>query len=213
MIALLNSIIIVIMMLNLFVLGSRRITSIIRVTAGQGALLGLLPLLMHASLGAPTILMVILTIALKGLIVPRMMLGALKRVQIRREVEPLIGLQPSVMLGAAGTVAALLFFDRLALAPQHAGLLIPAGALATILTGFILLVARYKAMTQVVGYLVLENGVYAFGTLMVADLPVIVELGVLLDLFAAIFVVTILVNRISQAFDSLDTRHLAALKE
>jgi len=154
-----------------------------------------------------------LTIALKGVVIPGMMTRALRDVKIKREVEPLIGFQASVILGALGTVCALLFAGRLPLAAQHAGTLMVPTAVATVLTGFILLITRFKALTQVMGYLVLENGIYIFGMLLVEAMPLVVEMGVLLDLFVAIFVICIIVNRINQAFSSLDTRRLASLKE
>jgi hydrogenase-4 component E len=63
------------------------------------------------------------------------------------------------------------------------------------------------------GYLVLENGVFIFGMLLVQAMPLVVELGVLLDLFVAIFVISIIVHHINRAFSSLDTRRLSSLKE
>ncbi|MDR2850189.1 MAG: hydrogenase, partial [Verrucomicrobiota bacterium] len=134
-------------------------------------------------------------------------------VKIKREVEPLIGLQPTVILGALGTVFALLFAEQLPLAGPHTGMLVVPAAVATVLTGFILLITRFKALTQVMGYLVLENGIFIFGMLLVEAMPLVVEMGVLLDLFVAIFVTCIIVNQINQAFSSLDTRRLVSLKE
>jgi len=200
-------------MLNLFALGTSRIASVIRTVAMQGALLGALPLLLHGHASSGAVLAAALTIALKGVVIPGMMTRALRDVKIKREVEPLIGFQASVILGALGTVCALLFAGRLPLAAQHAGTLMVPTAVATVLTGFILLITRFKALTQVMGYLVLENGIYIFGMLLVEAMPLVVEMGVLLDLFVAIFVICIIVNRINQAFSSLDTRRLASLKE
>ena len=213
MIHLLNAILVIVLMLNLFALGTSRIVSVIRTVAVQGALLGLLPLLMHHHLSVAAVLTAVISIALKGVVIPRMMNRALRDVQIRREVEPRIGLHPSVLLGALGTVVAILFANRLPLAARHADTLIVSAALATILTGFMLLITRIKALTQVLGYLVLENGIFIFGMLLVAAMPLAVEMGVLLDLFVGIFVICIIVNRINQSFASLDTRRLAALKE
>ncbi len=210
---LLNSLLVIVLMLNLFTLGTSRILSVIRTVAIQGALLGLLPLVLHEHLSLTTILTIIPTIALKGAVIPGMMIHALRDVKIKREVEPLIGLQPSVILGALGTVFALLFADQLPLAERHAGALIVPAAIATVLTGFILLITRFKALTQVMGYLVLENGIFIFGMLLVEAMPFVVEMGVLLDLFVAIFVICIIVNQINQAFSSLDTRRLVSLKE
>jgi hydrogenase-4 component E len=79
--------------------------------------------------------------------------------------------------------------------------------------GFLLLITRVKAITQVIGYLVLENGIFIFGMMLVEAMPLVVELAVLLDLFVGVFVICIIVNHINQAFSSLDTRRLVSLKE
>ena len=210
---LLNSILVIVLMLNLFALGTSRIVSVIRTVAVQGALLGLLPLLLHEHFSFAIALTVVSTIALKGIVIPGIMIRALRDVKIKREVEPLIGLQPSVILGALGTVFALLFANRLPLAAQHTGALLVPTSFATVLVGFILLTTRFKALTQVMGYLVLENGIFIFGMLLVEAMPFVVEMGVLLDLFVGIFVICIIVNQINQAFSSTDTRRLISLKE
>lgn len=210
---LLNALLVLVLMLNLFALGTRRIVTVIRTVALQGALLGLLPLLAHAHLSRVAVLTAALTIALKGVLIPRMMTLALRDAKIKREVEPLIGLPSTVILGALGTVFALLFARQLPLAAPHTGVLIVPAAIATVLTGFLLLTTRFKALTQVMGYLVLENGIFIFGMLLVEAMPLVVEMGVLLDLFVAIFVICIIVHHINQAFASLDTRRLVSLKE
>jgi hydrogenase-4 component E len=209
----LNSILVIVLMLNLFALGTNRIVSVIRTVAVQGALLSLLPLLLHEHLTLVVALTVVPTFALKGIIIPAMMTRALRDVKIKREVEPLIGLQSSVILGALATVFALLFADQLPLTAAHSGALIVPASIATVLAGFILLTTRFKALTQVVGYLVLENGIFIFGMLLVEAMPLVVEMGVLLDLFVGIFVICIIANKINQAFSSMDTRRLVSLKE
>jgi hydrogenase-4 component E len=209
----LNTLLVVVLMLNLFALGTSRIVSVIRTVAIQGALLSLLPLLLHEHNTLATALTVLTTLTLKGVAIPAVMLHALRDIKIKREVEPLIGLPSSVILGALGTVFALLCAHQLPLAPQHADALLVPTSLATVLSGFILLVTRFKALTQVVGYLVLENGIFIFGMLLIEAMPFVVEMGVLLDLFVGIFVICIIVNQINQAFSSMDTRRLISLKE
>jgi hydrogenase-4 component E len=85
--------------------------------------------------------------------------------------------------------------------------------MATVATGFILLVGRVKAIAQVCGYLILENGIYLFGLLLIRSTPLLVEAGVLLDVTVGVFVIGIIVDRIQRTFDSLDTRKLTALRE
>ncbi|MCF7849279.1 MAG: hypothetical protein K9M45_10535 [Kiritimatiellales bacterium] len=210
---LLNALLVVVLALNLFALGTSRIVTVIKLVSLQGFLLGLIPLLMEEHLGWSATLASGGAILLKGAIIPFMMLRAMRDVQIKREMEPLIGFLPSMLLGALATGFALLFSKALPLAGEHTTPLLVPAALATIFVGFILLTTRAKAITQVMGYLVLENGIYIFGMLLLGTMPLVVELGVLLDLFVAVFVICIIINHINQAFSSLDTRRLVALKE
>lgn len=209
----LNALLMVVLILNLFALGTSRIVTIIKIVSFQGFLLGLIPLLIQDDLGVPEVMISLGTILLKGGVIPVMMMRAMRDVHIKRDIEPLIGFLPSMLLGALATGLALLFSKALPLASEHTTPLLVPASLATIFIGFILLTTRTKAITQVMGYLVLENGIYIFGMLLLGVMPLEVELGALLDLFVAIFVVCIMVNHINQAFSSLDTRHLAELKE
>ncbi|HAP43894.1 MAG: hydrogenase [Spirochaetes bacterium GWD1_61_31] len=210
---LVNTILVIVLALNLFALGNSRLMSVIRIVSAQGVLLGLLPLVMHGHITIAALLAAGVGIILKAIIIPSMMLRALRDADIKREVEPLIGFLPSIILGALATGFSLLFVTLPGLADEAAVSLVIPTSFATVLVGFILLTTRYKAISQVVGYLVLENGIFIFGLLLVEALPLVVEMGVLLDLFVGIFVISIIVNHINAAFSSLDTRHLVSLKE
>jgi hydrogenase-4 component E len=209
----LNTILVVILVINLFALGTSRVLAVIRIVAAQGALLGVIPLLVHRHTTIAVVMASVATIVLKGIVIPAIMIRALREAQIRREVEPLIGLLPSIILGALVTAFALLFAGQLPLAEQHDGALLVPTSIATVLVGFILLTSRFKALSQVVGYLVLENGIFIFGMLLIEAMPLVVEMGALLDLFVGIFVICIIVNHINRAFSSMDTRRLVSLKE
>lgn len=209
----LNGILVLVLVLNLLSLGTSRINTIIKAVSVQGALLGVIPFVVHQHLTLPAIIVAVMAIALKGVIIPLVMVHALREAQIKREIEPMIGPMPSIILGAVATAFSLLFASQLPLASEHVGKLLVPTAIATVFTGFIVLITRYKALTQVVGYLILENGIYIFGMLLIEAMPLIVELGVLLDLFVGIFVICIIANHINQAFSSMDTRRLVTLKE
>jgi hydrogenase-4 component E len=210
---LLNAILVLVLVMNLFALGTSRILAVIRLVGAQGALLGIIPLLVHEHPTIPSILAAAAAVILKGIVIPAIMIRALRDAQIKREVEPLIGFMPSIILGAAATAFALLLTGSLTQADEQALTLIIPASIATVLVGFILLTTRFKALSQVVGYLVLENGIYIFGVLLVEAIPLVVEMGVLLDLFVGIFVISIITNHINQAFASMDTRRLVSLKE
>jgi hydrogenase-4 component E len=204
---------VVVLLLNLFVLGTSRLRAAIQASAAQGVALGALTLAVHRELGVRTALVAAGAAVVKGAVIPVMLTRAMRENVVRREMEPLIGYVPSMLLGALGAGLSVLFADTLPLAPEHAGSLLVPASLATALTGFLVLCTRRKAITQVVGYLILENGIFIMGLCLLEAMPFLVELGVLLDLLVLIFVMGIIVNHIHREFASLDTRRFSSLKE
>ena len=199
--------------LNLLALASSRLPALISAVSVQGMVLGIMPLLMEGRLDWLLLLMAAGTVAGKGFVIPYLLRRALRASNIEREEEPTIGYVPSLLLGAGGTIAAMALGPALPLLPEHAGSLLVPGALASVLTGFVLLIGRAKAISQVCGYLILENGIYLFGLLLIKATPLLVEAGILLDLTVGVFVIGIIVDHIQRAFDTLDTRKLTALHE
>ncbi len=208
-----NSLLVVVLLVNLFMLGASRMRALIHAAASQGVILSFMPLLLAARLDWIAVVVAGVTIGLKGLIIPRILHKALRDAKIKREVEPLIGFLPTMLLGALGTVLSLVLAACLPVVGHPVSNLVIPVSLSTILTGFLLLTTRVKAITQVIGYLILENGIYIFGMLLLAAVPFLVELGILLDLFVGIFVVSIIIHHINQTFSSMDTRQLTALRE
>ena len=202
-----------ILLLNFLLLGTSRLRGAINASALQGALLGLLAVVVHGALAARPVFVGVAAVAIKGLLIPGMLHRALRDVAIRREIEPYISYVTSLLLGALATGAAVLFADRLPLMPEHKGSLLVPASLATVLTGFLILATRRKAITQVVGYLVLENGIFVMGLTLHDAMQSLVEVGVLLDLLVAVFVIGIVINHINREFASLDVARLDALKE
>lgn len=199
--------------LNLLALGSGRLPSLIRAVSLQGVVLGVMPLLMQPHPHWHVALVALATVTGKGLVIPGLLRRAMRTANIDREIEPFIGFVPSLLLGAGGTIAAVAFARELPLLPEQTGSLLVPGALASVLTGFVLLIGRSKAIAQVCGYLILENGIYLFGLLLIHATPLMVEAGILLDLTVGVFVFGIIVDRIQREFDSIDTRKLTALRE
>jgi hydrogenase-4 component E len=202
-----------VLLVNLFMLGTSRMRAIIAGSAVQGVVLGVLTVLVHGHLTTRTVLVGVGAVVVKGLVIPRLLRKAMRDVAIYREVEPLIGFVPSMLAGALGTGLALMFSQTLPLVDEHRGSLLLATSFATVIAGFIILTTRRKAITQVVGYLVLENGIFIMGLGLLEAMPFLVEVGVLLDLFVGIFVMGIIINHINREFASLDTAQLTALKE
>lgn len=202
-----------IILLNFAMLGSGRIRVLIQTAALQGVVISALPLALGHEHTLRGVVLALVTLAVKGFVIPAVLLSAFDRLKIRREVEPFISYAASLLLVALGTAAAVLVGRQLPLAPEHAGSLAVAAALATVTAGFLLLITRRKAITQATGYLILENGISIFGLTLVGGVPFLVETTLLLDLVAGVFVMVIVMNHIHRAFTTLDTRQLTALKE
>jgi hydrogenase-4 component E len=197
---------------NFWVLGTTRLSSTIRATALQGALLALLPIALHPVSSLHIVGLAAGTFLVKAMLLPTFLSWAIREAAVRREIEPLIGFSTSLALGAAAVALSFGIAQRLPLPESATALLIPV-ALATVMVGLLVLTTRNKALSQVVGYLVLENGIYVFGLSQAERVPFLVELGVLLDIFVGIFIMGIVVFHINRAFDSLDSTRLTELKD
>lgn len=198
---------------NLILLGSSRLTVYIQVVAFQGVALGVLPWLVSHDISHHTLIMSVGGVVLKGWVFPWLLFRALREADVRREVEPFVGYTMSLMIGLF-TLGLSLWLGTLLPLPNHkvSTLAVPV-ALFTMMAGLFLIVSRKKAITQVLGYLVMENGIYAFGVALVQKEPLIVELGVFLDIFVAVFLMGIAVFHINREFDHMDTDRLALLKD
>jgi hydrogenase-4 component E len=213
MLSVLDPLLIVALALNFVALGVSRIRGVINAVAAQGILLGILALFVHPGIGPQDVLLVAITIAVKGIAIPRLLLHAMREANIQHEVDPIVDSMGSLLLGAVGTGLAVVFAYSLPLSEEHRNSLLVPASLSTVWTGFLLLTARRKAIMQVMGYLLLENGIFLFGLLLLEAMPLLVEAGLLLDLFTGVFVMGIIIHHISREFASTSTEHLTELKE
>jgi hydrogenase-4 component E len=144
-----------------------------------------------------------------------MLMWSIRHATVRREQGPLIGIGPSLVIAGGLVGLSFLLGDRMRL-PEgllpFSSILVP-GAFATILLGLFLLITRVQALTQVVAYLTIENGIYLFGLALVRETPVIVEMGILLDVFVGVFVMGIIIFHINRTFEHLDTSGLSQLRD
>lgn len=206
-----------VIMLDLYIVATGRLHSLVRSSALQGLALALLPVALWGPEPEGRIVHILLmsggTFVIKVIVIPLLLRSAIREANVRREVDPFISLHGSLLIGAALVGVSFWFASVLILPrPAPSGLLLPA-AFSTLLLGFLVLVTRRKAVTQVVGYLMLENGVFLFGQMLARDLPFAVELGILLDLLVGVFVMGIAIHHISREFEHIDTEQLAGLKE
>ena len=205
---------VVILLLNLATLGSSRIDTTIKAVALQGALSGLLPASLFLSGGEwHTLALSIGAVAIKGVFIPALLFRALREADVRRESSPYLGFTSSVVVGTALTIACFSVASGLTAAAAGVSRLHVPVSLSTIAAGSLLMLVRRKAVTQIVGYLLMENGIFMLSLALPADVPTPIEVGILLDLIVAVFVMGIAVFHINREFDSMAVHHLEELKE
>jgi hydrogenase-4 component E len=201
-------------LLNLMILSSNRIYACIKIVALQGVLIGILPLFVNMhGLSFNTLFIAGSTIVLKGIVFPWFLFYAIRGANVRREVEPFVGYTLSIMAGIAALMISFWLSSRLPV-PGHvfSEFVIPV-SFSTIFTGLFVIISRKKALTQVLGYLVLENGIYSLGIAFLLEQPLLVEMGILLDVFVAVFVMGIAIFHINQEFDHIDTHKFLQLTD
>src|SRR3989338_4831838 len=176
-------------------------------------MLSVLPLFVNGHNDLHTLFLLCGTLIIKAVAIPLLLFRSLRETTIRQDVEPIVSLHFSLLGGGAIAVVA---FSSLKVLPHPEPPFSPlflSSALAIVLMGLFLLISRTKAITQVIGFLVLENGIFLFGMTIIDEFPVTVELGVLLDLLVGVFVMGIMIYQINRTFDHIDTSALSKLRD
>jgi hydrogenase-4 component E len=209
-----NLILVLVVLTNLKLLGSSRLGSSIRVVAAQGVVLGLLPILAHLdALSLRFALLAVGTIAIKGVVFPWFLFRAVREAEVTREIQPYVGYVASLVVGVVALGVSFWMCTRLPMPEGVASPWLAPVSFFSIFAGLFLIIGRKRAVNQVLGFLVLENGVYTFGVGVVSRTPLLVEAGVLLDVFVAVFVMGITIFHINREFDHIDSDRLSTLKD
>lgn len=204
--------IVILMFINLMLLASSRIRYCIKIVAFQGLIVGLIPLIAaEHSIGVGAVLTALCVIAVKCVLLPILLQRSQIIADVRREIDPFIGYTASTLIGIAALVISFWISTRLPQMEKQVSHIAAPAAIFTILTGLFIIMSRKVALTQVLGYLVFENGIYLFGGAMLLENGFIIELGILLDIFVLVFVMGIAVFHISQEFNHIDTDRLSQL--
>lgn len=154
-----------------------------------------------------------LTGAIKVIIIPRVLKKVIDRLNVKRELVMHVNVPTGLLI--CGGLVMLAFFIAQPIIPLGSLLTRDslAIALAIVLIGLFTMIARHQAVSQLVGFLVLENGLFLGATAATYGMPLVVELGVFFDVLIATLIAGIYTNRLQAAFDSVDTDRLSALKE
>jgi hydrogenase-4 component E len=199
---------------DMALLGLSRLRTCIAAVAFQGMLLGVMAILIEVNALTPRLVLIAAaSFGIKGFVFPYLLRRAIREAGMQLESEPFVGYIMSVISGLIMLGISFWVGTKLPLpaAGDASSLIIPA-ALTTLFTGLFLIIARRNALNQCLGYIIMENGIYTFGIVSVVEIPLLVELGILLDVFVAVFVMGIAIYHINREFDHLDSDRLNVLK-
>ena len=195
-------------------LSQRRILSLIRLFTLQGATLAIATALVaHVTHQPHLYFSAGITLVLKVFVMPIILHRLIDRLNIKWDAETLINIPTTMLIG----IVLVIFAFNLASPISQFSSSIARGtlgiALACVLLSFMMMITRAKAVPQVIGFLSMENGLFFAATAATYGMPMVVELGIALDVLIGILILGVFMFQIREQFDSLDIRHLEKLKE
>jgi len=202
------------LMLAFAMISQRRILSLIALFTLQGAVLVLSTLVVGYVTNQPHLFVSAgITFVLKVVLIPLLLHRVIDRLQIRWDVETLFNIPTTMLIGILVVIIAFNLAMPIAklstsLARGTLGI-----ALACVLLSFLMMITRAKAVPQVIGFLSMENGLFFAATSATYGMPMVVELGIALDVLIGVLILGVFIFQIREQFDSLDIRHLEQLKE
>jgi len=195
-------------------LSQRRVLTLIKLLAWQGAALATSTAIVAWSSGQTHLYYsALITVLLKVILIPWVLHRLIDRLFVRWDIETLINIPTTMLIGIGLVIFAFALatpISQMATTLTRSTLGI---ALASVLLSFLMMIVRQKAVPQVIGFLSMENGLFFAATSATYGMPLVVELGVALDVLVGTFIFGIFFFHIRERFDSLDIRHMEKLKE
>jgi len=192
----------------------RRMTGLIHLFTWQGLFLSISTAVVGYVAGQRHLyISSVLTLSLKVILLPYILHVLVRRLRIHKEIETVVNVPLTMLIG----VALVIFSYHLTAPVRELSTLVTrsvlAIALATVMIGLLMMITRRHAVTQIIGFLAMENGLFFAATSATYGMPLVVELGVALDILIAAFIFGIFFFHIHTTFDSLDVEQMAKLKE
>lgn len=204
----------IILLLAFAMLAQRRVMPLINLFALQGLVLGTSTLIVavttqqhHLYYSAG------LTLALKAMLLPWILHRLVRRLYVKWDVESLVNVPTTMLIGIVLVMIAFNVAQPISLLSQTISRGTLGIALASVMLAFLMMIIRTKAIPQVVGFLAMENGLFLAATSATYGMPMVVELGIALDVLVGAIILGVFFFQIREQFDSLDIRHLERLKD
>lgn len=206
-------VLLIIFLISLFYLAiANRMTTYINVLALQGVLLFLVAFMELKDINTLNLVLILLeTIIFKSVAVPIFLKYVLKRNHITREAEPYLPNFVSLIITTVIVITTIILSNTME--ESRLDKMFFVVALSTLFTGLYFIASRRKIITHVMGYLVIENGVFVLSLAVGNEMPMLVNLGIMLDIFASVLILGIFLNKIGDVFKDIDVNQLTNLKD
>jgi hydrogenase-4 component E len=202
------------LLISFAMLSRRRTQRLITLFAWQGAILfASTCIVAHSSGLVELYYSAALTLILKVIALPWILHRLIVRLGAQWDSETLVNIPTTMLVGVALVIFAFGLAQPISMMATTITRHTLGIALAVILLSFLMMITRRKAVTQVIGFLAMENGLFFAATSATYGMPMVIELGIALDLLVGVFILGIFFFQIREQFDSLDLHHLEALKE
>jgi len=207
-----NVLLIVLLISLLYLSIANRLLTYIKILAFQGVILFGVALIELNDINTLNLVLILLeTIIVKAILVPLFIKYIIKRNNITREMEPFIPNFVSLIIVTCIIVITILLSNSIT--DTHLEKISFIVALSTLFTGLFIIGTRKKIITHVMGYLVIENGVFILSLAVGNEMPLLVNLGIMLDIFASVLILGIFVNKIGDVLKDVDVDQLRNLKD
>ncbi len=206
-------VLLIIFLITLFYLAiANRMTTYINLLALQGVLLFLVAFMQLSHINTVNLVLILLeTIVFKSIAVPVFLRRVLKRNHITREAEPFVPNFVSLIITTLIVIITIILSNSMQ--ENNLDKIFFVVALSTLFTGLYFIASRRKIITHVMGYLIIENGVFALSLAVGNEMPMLVNLGIMLDIFASVLILGIFLNKIGDVFKDIDVNQLTNLKD
>jgi len=191
---------------------ANRMLTYLKVLAFQGVLLFVVVFIQLNEINPVNLALILLeTIVFKSIAVPLFMAYVLKRNNITRETEPYLPNFVSLIITTFIVVVTILLANGVK--DDHLEKIFFVVALSSLFMGLYFIATRRKIITHVIGYLIIENGVFVLSLAVGNEMPMLVNLGIMLDIFASVLILGIFLNKIGDVFKDVDVDQLSSLKD
>ncbi len=206
-------VLLIVFLISLFYLSiANRMTTYVNVLAMQGILLFFVAFFELKNINTLNLILILLeTVIFKSLAVPLFLKYILKRNNITREAEPYLPNFVSLIITTAIVITTIILSNTMEEGKLDKMFFVV--ALSTLFTGLYFIASRRKIITHVMGYLVIENGVFVLSLAVGNEMPMLVNLGIMLDIFASVLLLGVFLNKIGDVFKDIDVNQLTNLKD